>query len=234
LQLQVSNYNPITGVWTDTSGNNDTATYYGTLPTLQTGVTPNGSSAVNLIGNGGFNLVSSITGGSGYTVFAFIKPLAPSGGRYALTGGSSPYALEYNIYSGHQNWLSEYQGGGGAGTATISTSSFSLIDVTASTSGGSFNLNGSPDGTTGGTAGGTPFSPLTRIGNNEGGGDGFAGSISEIDIYQGVLTSSQIATVEANFTAEYITAVPEPTTWAMMAGGFGMLFATRRFRRSEG
>jgi hypothetical protein len=34
-----------------------------------------------------------------------------------------------------------------------------------------------------------------------------------------------------NFT---VTTAPEPTTWAMMAGGFGMLFATRRFRRSEG
>lgn len=34
-----------------------------------------------------------------------------------------------------------------------------------------------------------------------------------------------------NFT---VTTAPEPTTWVMMAGGFGMLLATRRFRRSEG
>ena len=30
-----------------------------------------------------------------------------------------------------------------------------------------------------------------------------------------------------------ITTVPEPTTWAMMAGGLGMLLATRRLRRSQ-
>jgi hypothetical protein len=30
-----------------------------------------------------------------------------------------------------------------------------------------------------------------------------------------------------------VTATPEPTTWAMMAGGFGVLLASRRFRRVQ-
>jgi hypothetical protein len=102
---------------------------------------------------------------------------------------------------------------------------------------GSFNFNGSPDGT---TSSGTAFSnPITQIGNNEGGGDFFSGDIAEIDIYQGVLTSDQIASVEATLTGEYITGtipvipVPEPTTLAMLAGGFGLLFAARRFGRKQ-
>ncbi len=49
LQLKASNYDPITGIWTDSSGNNDTATFInGTNPTLALGVTPNGSSAAIL------------------------------------------------------------------------------------------------------------------------------------------------------------------------------------------
>jgi hypothetical protein len=244
LQLQAANYNPVTGVWTDSSGNGDTATYAKfsgtlTLPVLASGVTPNGSSAVDITaGNGSFNLSSSLSGASGYTIFAYVMPTTDTGGsRFALTGGSAGYALEYNFYQGHQNWLSEYQGGGGAATATIPTSSFSLVDLAVSASGGtftggSFRLNGASDGTTGAGAGSTT-SPITRVGNNEGGGDGFVGDIAEIDIYSGVLSPSQISTVEANLTAEYVTPVPEPATWAMMAGGFGMLFSIRRFGRPQ-
>jgi hypothetical protein len=235
LQLQAANYNPITGVWSDTSGNNNTATYYGLLPTLATGVTPNGSSAVGLnLGNGngnGFSLTSSLAAGSGYTVFAFIEPVNTTG-RHALTGGSNQGALEYDIYNGNQDFLREYLQDVGNGTATVSTSSFSLIDLAvSSTLAGSFRFNGSADGTTGS---GTAFSsPITRIGNNEGGGDGFAGYIAEIDIYQGVMNSTQIGTVEAALTAEYVSPVPEPTTLALTAGGLGLLVAVRRFRRAQ-
>jgi hypothetical protein len=233
LQLKASNYNPTTGVWTDSSGNADTATYSGaSIPTLAASLTPNGSSAVTFTGVGSLLLNASIAGTSGYTVFAYVEPAAPGGGRYALTGGSGPTtgALEYNFYQGHQNFLNEYVGNGGPGTATISTSSFSLIDLTASSAGGAFNLNGSADGT---TAGATFGQPITRIGNNQGGGDGFVGSLAEIDIYTGVMNAGQISTVESALTARYVTAVPEPTTWAMMAGGFGMLVAARRFRRPQ-
>jgi hypothetical protein len=35
-----------------------------------------------------------------------------------------------------------------------------------------------------------------------------------------------------NFTVTTIAPVPEPATWAMMAGGFGLLLITRRFHRA--
>ena len=233
VQLIATNYNPANGIWTDSSGNGDNATYMRfsgtlTLPVLASGVTPNGSSAVDITAtNGSFNLGSSLSGTSGYTVFAYVMPTTDTGGsRFALTGGSAGYALEYNFYQGHQNWVSEYQGGGGHGTATIPTSSFSLVDLAISASGGtftngSFRLNGASDGTTGAGAGSTT-SPITRVGNNEGGGDGFVGDIAEIDIYNGVLSSNQISTVEAQLTTNYYLNVsatalassqnPSPTT----------------------
>jgi hypothetical protein len=241
LQLDAANYNPTTGVWTDTSGTGDNATYGkvgGTggaevLPTLVNGATPNGSPAVDITaGNGSFLLSSSLAASSGYTIFAFVAPAVVSGGsRYALTGGSSPGALEYNFYQGQQNYLEEYVGGGGAGTATIPTTSFSLVDLAVSSAGGSFRLNGSPDGTATGAS--TFTSPITRIGNNEGGGDGLVGEISEIDIFSGVMNPTQIANEEALLTSEYVTSVPEPSTWLMLASGLGTLVAVRRFRRPQ-
>jgi hypothetical protein len=241
LQLAAANYNASTGVWTDTSGNGNNGTWSltggGTLPpnpTLVAGATPSGASAVDIGSgaNGSFLLNSGIGFGSGYTVFAVIEPTTTTG-RRALTGGSAGQALEYDIFNGKQDYLREYNFDYGQGTATVPTTSFSLLDlaVGASASAGTYNFNGTPDGT--GTSTGTGFgSALTRIGNNEGGGDNFAGDISEIDIYSGVLTSGQIATEEAALTAEYITPVPEPSSWVMLAGGLGTLVAVRRFRRS--
>jgi hypothetical protein len=46
--------------------------------------------------------------------------------------------------------------------------------------------------------------------------------------YINIGTYNENGNVISNF--EIVTA-PEPTTWAMMAGGFGMLVASRRFRR---
>jgi hypothetical protein len=242
LQLQAINYNPVTGVWIDSSGNNNTATFSnGTTPTLDAGVTPDLLSAVGIIGANAsygvgshFSLLNPITAGSGYTVFAYVQP-SKTDTRSALTGGSSGGALEWDIYGGHDDFLQEYQADVGHGTAIVPTTSFSLLDLAVNPSNYSFKFNGSADGSGTGVSFG---SSITQIGNNEGGGDYFSGDIAEIDIYQGVLTSGQIAAVEATLSGEYIDGtipvtpyVPEPTTLAMLAGGFGLLFATRRFGR---
>lgn len=242
VQLQADNYNPTTGVWADSSGNGNNGTYgkvAGTtgaqvLPTLATGVTPNGSDAVSIsAGNGSFLLNTSLAYSSGYTVLAYVLPTNTSG-RHALTGGSAGYALEYDIYNGNQDFLQEYQNDVAHGTATVPTSGFSLLDLAVAGGPGSansFDFNSQPDASSSpGGSGAGLGSNLTRIGNNEGGGDGFVGDIAEIDIYTGVLTPTQIANDEAAINTAY--AVPEPTTLALMAGGIGALVATRRMRRN--
>jgi hypothetical protein len=79
-------------------------------------------------------------------------------------------------------------------------------------------------------AGATFSTPITRIGNNEGAGDGFGGELAEIDIYTGVLTPSQISAVEANLQAEYVSPVPEPTSAGLL--GFAALGLLKRRRRA--
>jgi hypothetical protein len=104
--------------------------------------------------------------------------------------------------------------------------------MTVTTGAGNLNyrLNGAADGSA--SAGSAFTQPIGMIGNNFGGGEGFDGLIAEIDIYTGVLTSGQISTQEAYLNSEYVTTVPEPSSWVMLAGGLGTLVAVRRFRRS--
>ncbi len=207
LQLLATNYDAGSGVWTDSSGSGNNATYSGgTTPTLATSVTPNGGSAVNIASTGGsFALTSALaqTNG-GYTVFAYLMPTTVNSGsaRFAITGGSAAGALEYNFYQGNQNYLIEYTGGGGSGTATIPTSSFSMVSLAVNAAGADFRLNGADDGS---VAGATFTQPITRIGNNEGGGDTLVGQVAEVDVYNGVLTTIQITNIEAQLTAKYIT-----------------------------
>src|ERR1035437_6923377 len=203
VQLMVTNYDPVSGVWTNSADINNNATYSGgTTPTLESPVTPNGSSAVNITAGGGsFAFASSLDPSSGYTVFAYVKPSNTSG-RRAITGGSSPGALEYDTYNGNQDYLIEYTADIGHGTATIPTSGFSMINLAVNSTGAAFRFNGASDSN---VAGATFSSAITRIGNNEGGGDGFVGEIAEVDIYTGFLSPSQISSIEAQLTAKYGT-----------------------------
>jgi hypothetical protein len=201
VQLIATNYDG-SSVWTDSSGNGNNATYAGsTPPTVASFVTPNGGSAVNIApgNNQSFLLASSLDPSSGYTVFAYLLPTNKTSPQ-AITGGSSSGALEYSIKNLKQHYTVEYVADIADGSTNVSTNSFSLVDLAVNSSGGAFRYNGSADGN---VAGATFTSPITRIGNNEGGGDGFVGLIAEIDIYNGALSSIQISNVEAQLTAKY-------------------------------
>ena len=223
LQLLATNYDAGSGVWTDSSGSGNNATYSGgTTPTLVTSVTPNGGSAVNISSTGGsFVLTSGLSQtNGGYTVFAYVMPTTVNSGsaRFAITGGSAAGALEYNFYQGNQNYLIEYTGGGGGGTATIPTSTFSMVSLAVNASGANFRLNGADDGT---VAGATFTQPITRIGNNHGFGDSLVGQVAEVDVYNGVLTTTQITNIEAQLTAKYITSTVATNPTNITASVFG-------------
>ena len=245
LQLKASNYDSGTGVWTDSSGLGNNATFAGSPlpnPTLSLGATPNGLAAVSLLGGtSAFTLENSLAGGSGYTIFAYCEIASTTSNNSgnadsvnALTGSTLNAnvggALEYNINSGLQDATVEYGNDIVSGTATLSTSSFSLMDLAIDGSGSSLRLNGAVDGTGSGMTFGVG-DDIDTIGNNTSDIQGFYGEIAEIDIYSGALTDPEVVSVENNLINEY-GQVPEPNTWVLLAGGLGTLVAVRRLRRA--
>jgi hypothetical protein len=233
LSLQAANYNTSTGVWTDSSSNADNATVStaGVAATLATGATPNGSDAVVFAGNSFFKLATGITAGNGatgYTAFVFAEPTSTADGSFFGGGGGS---FQYRVVNGNQDVVQQGETDVGHGTATVSTTSFSLLDVTTSSaSAPAFRLNGTADAT---VSGADPSfgNSIQVIGSNQlGSGENFTGDIADVEIYSGILTPTQIATEEAALTAEYVTPVPEPSTWAMALVGVGVLFGVQRLR----
>ena len=235
---KAANYNATTGVWTDSSINGDNAAVSTgvTAPTLVPNATPNGSSAVNFSGSNSYlTLTNSLAAGSGYTVLAFAEPTGTTG-TYAITGGP-PGSMEYRIQASNsgnvQTLLCTDVTAFGTSSTSVPSISFSMVGVaTDNTGNATFYLNGNADGT---TTGSTAFtSAINLIGSNDGGSGAtpdefFIGNIAELQIFSGVLTGSQIQTVNQSFTRSYVTPVPEPATLGLAACCvLGLLMLKRR------
>ncbi len=222
LDLQAANYNATTGVWTDSSGNNDNASVLsGSKPTLVSGVTPNGSSAVKFISGEFLTLTSSIAespSGNGFTVFSYEASNGDGNSKTIISGGATGGGLQYRIGgdgSGEvQEVLRQGQANLGHSTTALGTT-FHLIDVAANSSGAAFRTDGASDGTAGGSAFGVPLSSI----GTANGGEFYVGDIAEIRVYAGVLSSTDILSVEAQMRAEFVTSVPEPSGLALGALG---------------
>ena len=233
VNFESANYNASTGVWTDTSGNNNNASVanaanYNQLPsngtpTLVTGATPNGSPAVEFTfsatapGTFGqsLGLTNALSDTGGFTVFAYLLPSSTmSTVNGGFVGGQSG-ALEYRLTSAfHQDLLSENYLDLGMSSTALSDTSWNSINVTVGSAGGYFRLNGVADGNT--TAAST-FNPIQTIGDgNVNGSEYFAGEIAGLQIYTGELTDTQRTTVENYFTDLYVNAIPEPATLGLM------------------
>ncbi len=235
---KAAGYNAVTGVWSDSSGNGNTATVGTgvTAPTLMADATPNGSSAVNFGASSEWlSIANGLAQGSGYTVLAFAEPTA-TGSNYALVGGP-PGAMEYRIQTaGGNNFqvlLNTDTTAFGSSNTAVPTNAFSMVGVSTDNLGAAtFYLNGSADGTTTGNSAFT--SPINLIGASDTGSGAspnefFVGNIAELQIYSGVLTSTQVQSVDQAFINSYVTPVPEPATLGLLAvGGLGLLLVSRR------
>ncbi len=209
LKLEASNYDPVTGIWTDTSGNNNHATQ-GTAasrPSLVANQTANGSAAVSFDGaDDSLNLLSAIpvtSDAAGYTVFAYVRPSDTSGDAKTIVSGTSG-SLQYRIVA-KQNFVKTAVTSLGYSDTTLSTTVFNNISAQVNDTGGLYRLNGSPDGAP--TSGHTFTPGITAIGRNgANGGEQFRGQIAEIRVYDEQLSLAAIQAVEAEFTEAYETA----------------------------
>lgn len=236
LDLQAANYNPTTGLWTDSSGNNDNASSLaGSRPTLVSGVTPNGSAAVNFTSGEFLTLTSSIAespSGNGFTVFTYEASNGDGNSKTIVSGGGTGGGFQYRVGGDGagevQEVLRQSQANLGHSNTALGTT-FHLIDVAANSSGAAFRTDGAGDGTASGSAFGTPLSSI----GTANGGEFYVGDIAEIRVYAGVLSSTDILSVEAQMRAEFVTPVPEPSGLALAAlGGIGIggLLVVRRRR----
>jgi hypothetical protein len=242
LNLQSTNYNPTTGVWTDASASLDNATALGTAPSLVADSTPNGSSTVDFTGTlQSLTLGTPIAAGD-YTIFAYILPSAnqsAGGDRGAIiSGGDNAFeygienATKYPTTGAIQNALRTSESYLGGSSTPLSTTAYSVVDVSEGVStGGSFRLNGVDDGTLGSSG---ITAPLTNIGSQDSGSEFFSGDIAAIEVYSGTMTDAQRGAVEQSLIDTYATAAPEPSTWAMLFGGFALLLGVQCLHRKRG
>ena len=236
LDIKASNFNPNTDVLTPTVTPNSmfTMTLDGPAPTLvqgsQTGATPNGSAALLFGGATGFDfnqVVGGTDGNSGMTILAFLQPTAATAQPGTLVGAAN-YSVDYRIaptgetnagaVAGAQEILSAEQNLWGNSNTALPNNAFSTADVTVPAGAGTanFRLNGQNDGSANVGYGMYGISRFAAAQLNGNGGDQeqFTGAIAELQVYQGVLSSTQISAIESQFTASYVTALSSSQlTW---------------------
>jgi fibronectin-binding autotransporter adhesin len=228
LDLTASGYNPVSGVWTPSTGPAGIVLESEGANSIKENSTVNGTSAVSFSGSSYFQIYNTANGtnttllsGNNITILAFVASGAGNGNSTIVGGPSyvnsnTTTGLQFRLESGATTGdLAVLAGGRVAfgsspsvvpiGTAAASTNGYSSVGVNANLSSGSadtYYLNGSAIGTSGATiAGETGFD---RVGARDG-GEYFTGTMEEIQVYNSVLTTAQIAAATAAFNTAYNT-----------------------------
>ncbi len=176
----------------------------------------------NVVGGPGAGAYSLVTTADGWTAGSgmFIELQNNVAGAPAPTGGNVFVELDSNANSSMSRVIND------AGTYSLSFLYSPRPNVGSGSNGIEVLLNNvllNPPGTvTGGPFGATSWSTIST-----GAFDVTAGSILT---FRAVGTSDSLGGYVDNIT---LSAVPEPATWAMMIGGFGIVGGTLRRRRAK-
>ena len=222
----------------------------GASATLMAGATFNGSGQAVLNGStdGSGNYIdlgNALSGQSSVTLECWFNWTQANNRAPLITGlgSASYYYLRYSLYdTSYQSpnaYLEANNSWGGGGTTLAQTgapaqNTLELVDIVYDPTSNyqAIYINGSLAASASGALLGLNSiagSDLV-LGKSVFGGDPtVTGTIDQFSIYSGALSGTQIA---GDFSAGP-TAVPEPSTCAMLASGFGMLLAGFRLRRKQ-
>jgi hypothetical protein len=199
LELKAANYDAITGVWRDSSGNGNDAIGLDSPPSLTHGQTPNGSAVVTFNGTNFLTLTHSISA-AGFTCFAYVRP-TPGDSRTIVGGrtGSFQYRIGGDGFGDKQEVLQRNVQRLGESTTDVSTSRFSIISSAYAGVGGPFRLGEADDG--------TPrilfYAPIILVGAASGPAEFYIGDIAEIRIYNEILSDTDRAAIEEQVRKTY-------------------------------
>ena len=207
-------------------------------PDLTAGAaTPNGSSSLHFDGATTFSFANDLVGANGgaYTIFAYLRPTTADVAPKAIVAGL-PGSVEYRFSGGDpgevinaQVLLRTAQQNFGHSETAVIANQFNSINVAnevtddpATTGRVSFRADGVTVGDVGSTAAIVPSQGFARLGSrNDPNGSNFeflVGDLAEVRIYDTVLTVAERQGIESQFTASYVTAVPEPSSALALLG----------------
>ncbi|HLJ97206.1 MAG TPA: hypothetical protein VKU02_28865 [Gemmataceae bacterium] len=199
LELKVANYDPIAGVWSDSSGQGNDALGLVSPPSLTPGQTPNGSAVVTFDGTNYLTLTPGISS-AGFTCFAYVRP--NSGDSRTIVGGgtgSFQYRVGGDGFGDKQEVLQRNLVRLGESTTDVSTVNFQIISIAFAAGGGPFRLAETDDGTPRNLF----SSPTNLVGAASGPGELYSGDIAEIRIYNTVLSDTDRAAIEEEIRQTY-------------------------------
>lgn len=229
-RAQLVAYLPLDGDVLDASGHRHTATVTGAAPTAAG--FRGGAYVFN--GTSDYLEISSLDLNPAVhprlTIGAWVRPSDISPIRQIIShdNGGFDRSLGLDSRGGVAGW-SAFAGSGVLGGEAAVTGDWTFVAVAYDQAASSATLfvNDRVYTLAGSAAVGTGWT-YTRIGMNPSFGEYFAGTIDEVFFFSAALTPAQIAVIRT----QGVLAIPEPSTWTLLAGGAFALALLHRRRRA--